>query len=185
MSFSAYGTRGEAKTESRMPEEKYFTLDEARDLLPELRHVLQEANKELDLYSGKLQDLNQRFSHAEMQMENCQAPAPPDGDESNPEYQQALHDFREKRAEFEACVVELSREQSEFLRRLETWVDKIDSRGVILRKLKEGLLDFPARQGDFKYYLCWKLDEEDITHWHLLDDGFIGRRSLNSLHEYY
>lgn len=168
-----------------MAEEKYFTLEEAHALLPELRSILAEANKELDRYSKRVQELNENYEQAEKRLGACQPPGRSLGNEEQDNSNNDLEQFRKLRSDFESCIEELAREQSEFLRRLEFWVDKIDSHGVILRKLKEGLLDFPACRGDFKYYLCWKADEEDITHWHLLSDGFIGRRALISLNEYY
>jgi hypothetical protein len=27
-------------------------------------------------------------------------------------------------------------------------------------------------------YLCWRLDEPDVGHWHELEAGFLGRRKL-------
>ena len=191
-----------------MTEEKFFTLEEARALLPELRAVLRDANAELDQFSERVQVLNRNYVTAEQLLDACHAPeavspgagasglSPIDnrGSLANSLDKAAerpsndgsdMLEFRKLRANFELAIEELSREQSEFLRRLEFWVDKIDDYGVILRKLKEGLLDFPARSGDFKYYLCWGVDEDDITHWHLLSDGYIGRRALVSLSEYY
>ncbi|MBX9689066.1 MAG: DUF2203 domain-containing protein [Candidatus Obscuribacterales bacterium] len=156
--------------------ERYFTLEEARALLPELKELLIAANRDLDSRSGKLSELNNRYLEAEAALDDCQTPDQED-DES-------LRDFRQQRARFEAAISELSKEQAEFVRLLEQWVDKISSHGVILRKMKEGLLDFPAANGEFKYFLCWQLGEEDITHWHLSNDGFIGRKALPSLSEY-
>jgi hypothetical protein len=173
-----------AKIGNPMAEEKYFTLEEARALLPELRSILTQANEELDLHAEKIQELNRNYEMAEKELDACQLPSK-SSDAPNQDSDSSIERFRKLRADFESCIEELSREQSEFLRRLEFWVDKIDKHGVILRKLKEGLLDFPACRGDFKYYLCWKADEDDITHWHLLSDGFVGRRSLVSLSEYY
>lgn len=159
-----------------MSEEKFFTLEEARALLPELRELLRQANLDLEESAERIQELSCKYSDAEKRLDACQAPSPESTE---------FEELRRLRSEFQNAIEDLSREQSEFLRRLENWVDKIGEHGVILRKLKEGLLDFPACVGDFKYYLCWKADEDDITHWHLLSDGFIGRRALVSLSEYY
>ena len=156
--------------------ERYFTVEEAREILPELRKLLSQANKDLEARSSRLQDLNQRYLKAELELDESQTP----DDES----ENSLLKFRELRSNFEKAINELSREQSEYIKVLELWVDKISSHGVILRKMNEGLIDFPACNGDFKYYLCWQFGEDDITHWHLTDDGFIGRRALTSLLEY-
>lgn len=167
-----------------MDVEKYFSLEEARALIPELRTILAQANEELDRHADVIHALNLRYEAAEKELDSCQLPSKAEAGEAA-QSEKSMERFRKLRTDFESVIEELTREQSEFLRRLEFWVDKIHSRGVILRKLKEGLLDFPACREDFKYYLCWKADEDDITHWHLLSDGFIGRRALVSLSEYY
>lgn len=155
---------------------RYFTIDEARELLPQIQAMIVKANKELDAKSTRLQELNRLYLKAEQALDECQIPE--DDDDAN------LDEFRQQRANFEHAISALSSEQSEFIRCLESWVDKISAHGVILRKIKEGLIDFPARNGEFKYFLCWQLGEQDITHWHLADDGFIGRKALVTLSEY-
>ena len=156
--------------------QKYFTIDEARELLPQIQELIVKANRELDDKSMRLQELNRRYLKAELALDECQIPD--DDDDEN------MDEFRQQRANFELAISELSREQAEFIRCLESWVDKVSSHGVILRKIKEGLIDFPAQNGEFKYFLCWQLGEHDITHWHLADDGFIGRKALVTLSEY-
>jgi hypothetical protein len=42
-----------------------------------------------------------------------------------------------------------------------------------------GLLDFHAKGSDgVVYFLCWRLDEEDLGFWHLPSEGFPGRKPL-------
>lgn len=40
------------------------------------------------------------------------------------------------------------------------------------------LVDFYSLRDGREVYLCWKEDEENITHWHDLDAGFAGRQVL-------
>jgi hypothetical protein len=49
---------------------------------------------------------------------------------------------------------------------------------VLVRDLDRGLVDFPALIDGREVYLCWQLDEPEITHWHGLESGFAGRRLL-------
>lgn len=157
--------------------ERFFTLEEARALLPVLAELFRVANHELDERSARVQELNQKYLKAEQALDECQLPE--EEDESS------LKKFRQQRARFEMSISDLSREQSEFLRCMENWVDKITSHGVVLRKMKEGRVDFPARNGEFKYFFSWQSGENDITHWHLAGDGFVGRKALITLSEYY
>lgn len=57
---------------------------------------------------------------------------------------------------------------------------ELEAKGVILRQLPAGLVDFPSMgpDGDTRL-LCWKTDEDDLEWWHPLDTGFAGRRRLD------
>jgi hypothetical protein len=41
------------------------------------------------------------------------------------------------------------------------------------------LIDFPAWMNGREVYLCWRLGEPDVGHWHELDAGFAGRKKLS------
>ena len=44
--------------------------------------------------------------------------------------------------------------------------------------ISSGLVDFPSLRAGRMVYLCWRVDEETITHWHESDEGFAGRQPL-------
>jgi hypothetical protein len=56
---------------------------------------------------------------------------------------------------------------------------EIEERGVVLRDIERGLVDFPSRhpQGR-RVLLCWQSGEDDLAWWHLPEEGFAGRRPL-------
>ncbi len=41
-----------------------------------------------------------------------------------------------------------------------------------------GLVDFPARIGGEIVFLCWRSDEERISYFHRIEDGYAGRREI-------
>ena len=58
----------------------------------------------------------------------------------------------------------------------------LDDKGIIIKSLDEGLIDFPfVRSNGEEVYLCWKFGEENIEFWHRIADGFAGRKSLMEL----
>ena len=61
---------------------------------------------------------------------------------------------------------------------LRTELEALTTEGIVLRDADSGLIDFPARREGRLVYLCWKPDEERITHWHEVDAGFGGRKPL-------
>ena len=50
----------------------------------------------------------------------------------------------------------------------------------MVKDLDQGLIDFYALAGDRLVFLCWKLGEREVAHWHPLDGGFEQRQSLQS-----
>jgi hypothetical protein len=56
--------------------------------------------------------------------------------------------------------------------------EELASLGVEMKDPETGLVDFPARLDGRIVYLCWKLGEETIDHWHELTTGFGGREPV-------
>ena len=62
-------------------------------------------------------------------------------------------------------------------------IEDLESTGVVLKGLDEGLLDFPAKRFDEEIWLCWKEGETEIKFWHEKDTGFIGRKPISVSNE--
>jgi hypothetical protein len=67
-------------------------------------------------------------------------------------------------------------------REIEEEIESIHARGVVMKDLDEGLVDFYGLRGDRLVFLCWKSGEDMVAHWHPLDRGYAARRPL-STHE--
>ena len=52
---------------------------------------------------------------------------------------------------------------------------------ITLRDIKTGLIDFPALLSGRPIWLCWRLGEPAVEHWHGQDEGFSNRRPLTEL----
>lgn len=72
-----------------------------------------------------------------------------------------------------------------FPREMETLVEimkGLDERGIIVKSIDEGLIDFPhLRKNGEEVYLCWKIGEDDILFWHRIADGYTGRKGIDQL----
>lgn len=64
--------------------------------------------------------------------------------------------------------------------RLQEYVDELRALGVEPKGGPEGLVDFPSLMDGRIVYLCWKLGEPEVLHWHELDAGFAGRQPLTA-----
>jgi hypothetical protein len=61
---------------------------------------------------------------------------------------------------------------------LQNGIAAFDHRGIVLRDLDSGLIDFPSIRDGQEIYLCWIDGETDIGFWHELDAGYAGRQPL-------
>ncbi len=79
----------------------------------------------------------------------------------------------------DAAGLAIEASQLEFLiKSMNGWLKKILNMGAIHKGLDPALVDFPYRLEDREVYLCWKLGDKEITHYHGLEDGFAGRKPL-------
>jgi hypothetical protein len=75
---------------------------------------------------------------------------------------------------------ELEQELEEDQEKLREYVEELQELGIEIKDFHVGLIDFPARIGKREIYLCWKLGEPEVAHWHELDAGFAGRRRIRT-----
>ena len=76
------------------------------------------------------------------------------------------------------AVVRLRDEHANGLERLRDLSDELAQIGCELKDGEKGLVDFPAVRDGCDIYLCWRIGEERVEHWHELDAGFAGRRRV-------
>jgi len=56
--------------------------------------------------------------------------------------------------------------------------ERLERLGVLVKDLDSGLVDFPALHEGEEVLLCWQLGEDEVAHWHGVDEGFAGRKPL-------
>ena len=62
--------------------------------------------------------------------------------------------------------------------RMMEYVEELAGLGVQVKDPLTGLVDFPCWLGNREVYLCWRLGEDEVGHWHEVDAGFAGRQKL-------
>ena len=63
--------------------------------------------------------------------------------------------------------------------RINEYLKELDAIGCVFKGFDAGLVDFYSLRDDRPVFLCWKLGEARIEHWHELDAGFGGRQRLD------
>ena len=59
--------------------------------------------------------------------------------------------------------------------------EKLIAFGAVLKCLDDGEIDFFSKFEGREIFLCWKIGEHQIHHWHEVEDDFEGRRSIAEL----
>jgi hypothetical protein len=62
--------------------------------------------------------------------------------------------------------------------RINGFIEELSLVGCVFKGFEEGLVDFRSKLTDRDIFLCWKLGESEIQHWHEVDAGVAGRRAL-------
>ncbi|SDW13084.1 DUF2203 domain-containing protein [Paenibacillus sp. CF384] len=69
--------------------------------------------------------------------------------------------------------------QLEFMRMdIELHIGNFDRKGVFLKMINPGLIDFPSILDGEEILICWKQGEDRISHYHGWNDGFMGRKAF-------
>jgi hypothetical protein len=92
-----------------------------------------------------------------------------------------LHQSRRPNKSHDAYSEELAQIEDELTKdseRLHDYVEELRALGVDPKNGPEGLIDFPSEMDGRIVFLCWKLGEPEVLHWHELEAGFRGRQSL-------
>lgn len=133
-----------------MSEMRIFTLDEAERTLPLLRRILTDLRQEYETWREAL-------SAYEILAGGSRA--------DNGETGELL---KAREAVSNAAA------------RINAFLSELESIGCLFKGFEAGLVDFYALREDRLVFLCWRLGEEHITHWHEVDAGFAGRQPIDA-----
>ena len=75
----------------------------------------------------------------------------------------------------------LQRDIQSAARTIDGFVRELTDLGVEMKGFDVGLVDFPGEMGGRPVYLCWRLGEPAVAHWHERDAGFAGRQPLTPI----
>ena len=59
------------------------------------------------------------------------------------------------------------------------YLKELEAIGCVFKGFDAGLVDFYSLRDDRPVFLCWKMGEARISHWHELDAGFGGRQPID------
>ena len=93
------------------------------------------------------------------------------------EIMKAEQELQSSVSNFEEYMIQKQKLNSEMTKFYQL-IEDLESTGVSLKGLDQGLLDFPSKRFDEDVWLCWKDGETEIKFWHDMDSGFNGRKPI-------
>jgi hypothetical protein len=132
---------------------RYFTLQQAERLLPDVERAIREAI-----------GLKTKYQQAETELR------------SEMQRVTMLGGVDLNRGAF----AELRARRAASAERLKETIEEIHEIGCLVKDLDIGLIDFPTLFRGEEVYLCWKLGETGIAFWHGVEEGFRGRKAIDS-----
>lgn len=86
------------------------------------------------------------------------------------------------KADYRPELLEAQRDKIAGLcQKLTVELDDLEDLGCYVKDLDIGLLDFISTFEGRDIFLCWKLGEAHIMHWHEIDQGFSSRQEMVDL----
>ena len=128
---------------------KFYAVEEANAALPLLRSILRDVTE----LACELRERHERLARI-----------PVAAGSGNNLYSEEVDEIQ----------AELERGQE----KMHEYEQELKNLHVELKDYYTGLIDFPAWMEDRAVYLCWRLGEPEVAHWHELDAGFAGRKKL-------
>lgn len=132
---------------------RYYGIDEATAALPEVERIL------IALRDQREELINLR--------DRVVAASPPDGETPSAG---AAEQIRLLRLGMQGLIDQM-----------QAGVARLVEMDITLRDISSGLIDFPALVSGRPIWLCYRLGEAAVAHWHAHDEGFDTRRTLAEL----
>lgn len=133
------------------PKRKYYSVEEANRALPLVKAIVGDIVRHYE----QVEELQGRLSRVTRERKR-----------------QADDLYSEELAQTQA---ELTVQEDH----LREYIEELKKLGVEL-KSEDGLCDFPSMMDGREVYLCWRLGEPQVSHWHELEAGFAGRKRLSN-----
>ena len=132
---------------------KLFTVEEANQLLPQVRQTL----KDLRNRREDIRKIEQKIAVEELTWLRKDGTVDPKAEEQ---------------------LSRLKKMLDEMVNTFGQGFERLNALGAQLKDLDEGLVDFFMVRGNTLVYLCWKEGEDRIRFWHDMESGFPGRQPL-------
>lgn len=132
-----------------MEDIKIFTVEEANELLPLLTEMLYD-----------LKDNHENILRKQAEIDALELIMDRSSDAGLREIEKQVSRLNDLMADFNLTL------------------EKVQHQGCLVKDVETGLIDFYAVMDGEVVYLCWKLGESRVEHWHPVGEGFAARKRI-------
>lgn len=133
----------------------YFTIDEAENVLPTVERLVRKGQRLRDKIAWLLET-----NDVMLEVSND------DG----------FHYFMTEQ-------VQVNKEFHKLYYQFYKVLEELNSFGVIVKDIDDGLIDFPFKFNGREAFLCWQLGESKIKYWHDPESGYENRQPIFDIDE--
>jgi hypothetical protein len=141
-------------------ESRLISIEEANRMLPLLRQIVRDITANWDLIIYKRTELE------------CLEKGVDSGVVVQPK------DVRD------LSLQNLKQDLNYLIDRINSYIREVEDLGCFVEEFKRGIINFPSLFNGRKVFLCWKPDEEGVSHWHELDESFNDRIRIKDTNEF-
>jgi hypothetical protein len=136
-------------------EPQFFTLEAANALVPQLRDIVA---RQL----ARRTEIEERLKMLASATGEVPTELTPPGPSDSPSVRALKRDLLERIGAYQ-----------------EGWTE-VEELGAVLKDPRLGLVDFYGHVEGKAVWLCWKFGEDEIAHYHALDEGFSARKPIGA-----
>lgn len=151
---------------------KYFTLEEAEQLLPKVARLvrqLRQLQESISLLESIEVDIN--FDEDNFDEDNFD-------EEMDEEINAEASEQMTEGYVMEPSMVAMNKQFHKLWYQFYEKAEQLENLGCILKDVDLGLVDFPHQFQGREVFLCWRLGEKQIRSWHGLGSGFDSRKPI-------
>ncbi len=141
-------------------ESRLISIEEGNRMLPLLRRIVNDITKKWELIIYKrteLECLEKGFDNS---------------------HRDLTHEEREVKIE------QLKQDLNYLIDRINSYIREVDDLGCFVEEFKRGIINVPSLYVGRKVFLCWTPEEDDVCHWHELDESHNDRVRIKDYSEF-
>ena len=82
------------------------------------------------------------------------------------------------------AALDLKNGLNHLIDKINCYIREVEELGCFVEEFKRGIINFPSLFHGRKVFLCWKPDEDEVSHWHELDETFKDRVKIRDVGEF-